>query len=93
MKRISITMLFFALAIFVKAQTKQSINIIFDGDSQTSLGIYPAKILELLGLNGYTGVRNINYAVSGQITSQMVNDVSSQVVPRYSSMILMTAPR
>jgi uncharacterized protein YjdB len=85
MKRITFTLLFFVLAIFVKAQTKPSVNIIFDGDSQTSLGFYPAKILELLALNGYISVRNVNYAVSGQITSQMVNDVSSQVVPRYSS--------
>jgi len=85
MKRISITMLFFALAIIVRAQSKPSVNIIFDGDSQTSEGIYPAKILELLGLNGYASVRNINYAVSGQTTSQMVNDVSSQVVSRFSS--------
>lgn len=85
MKRITITMLFFALAILVKAQTKPSVNIIFDGDSQTSQGIYPAKILELLGLNGYSSVRNISYAVSGQNTWQMSYDVSSQVVPRYSS--------
>jgi len=78
-------MLFFALAIFVKAQTKPSINIVFDGDSQTSQGTYPARILELLGLNGYTNVRSINYAVSGQNTWAMTYDVSSQVVPRYSS--------
>ncbi len=85
MKRIAITVLFFAFAIFVKAQTKPSVNIVFDGDSQTSLGIYPAKILELLGLNGYASVRNVNFAVSGQTTGQMVNDVSSQVLPRYSA--------
>jgi hypothetical protein len=85
MKRITITILLFALAILVKAQTKPSVNIIFDGDSQTIQGIYPAKILELLGLNGYTSVRNFNYAISGQNTWTMSYDVSSQVVPRFSS--------
>jgi len=78
-------MLFIALAIIVKAQTKPSVNIIFDGDSQTTQGTYPAKILELLGLNGFASVRSVNYAVSGQNTWSMSYDVTSQVVPRFSS--------
>ncbi|HLO58257.1 MAG TPA: LamG-like jellyroll fold domain-containing protein [Bacteroidales bacterium] len=63
----------------------QSLNIVFDGDSQTSSGTWPQKIIELLQSQGYTSVRYANFAVSGQTTFQMVSDVTSQVVPRYSS--------
>jgi lysophospholipase L1-like esterase len=82
MKKTILILLFALFNIFVKSQ---SINIVFDGDSQTSWGVWPSKIIELLQSSGYSNIRNINYAISGQTTSQMVNDVASQVVPRYNS--------
>jgi len=70
---------------YIFESSTSSINIVFDGDSQTSSDIWPAKIIELLRSEGYTDIRSANYAVSGQTTSQMVNDVTSQIVPRYNS--------
>lgn len=63
----------------------QSLNIVFDGDSQTSSGTWPLKILEMLQADNYSTIRYVNYAVWGQTTSQMVSDVSSQILPRYHS--------
>jgi uncharacterized protein YjdB len=86
MKKLTILLLFFTLATLAGAQnTKPSLNIVFDGDSQTELGTYPARILELLASAGYATVRSINYGVSGQTTSEMTRDVSSQIIPRYNS--------
>lgn len=61
-----------------------SINIIFDGDSQTRRGYYPNKIVELLKGNGFTNVVSTNIAVSGQNTLNMVSDASTQILPLYN---------
>jgi lysophospholipase L1-like esterase len=63
---------------------KPSINLIFDGDSQTKRGYYPLRIEELLKKDGYTSLATFNFGVSGQTTSQMVSDVATQVVPKYN---------
>ena len=84
MKKLTFLLLFFIFCISLSSQTP-SINIVFDGDSQTSFGAWPAKIVELLRSQNYTTISTVNYAVSGQTTSQMTNDVVSQVVPRYNA--------
>jgi lysophospholipase L1-like esterase len=81
MKRIISTILILS---FYLSVLPQSLNIVFDGDSQTSSGTWPQRIIELLQSRGYTSVRYANYAVWGQTTAQMVNDVTTEVVPRYS---------
>jgi len=62
-----------------------SINLIFDGDSQTKRGHYSAKTIELLKAAGYTNIVSSNFAVSGQNTNNMISDASVQVVPSFNS--------
>jgi lysophospholipase L1-like esterase len=62
-----------------------SINIIFDGDSQTKREYYPNKLIELLKGNGYSNVKSVNIAVSGQNTLNMISDVKTQILPKYNA--------
>lgn len=65
--------------------TLPSINLIFDGDSQTKRGHYPTKLIELLKAKGYKTIVSTNFAVAGQNTLNMVSDRTTQVVPSFNS--------
>lgn len=69
----------------VTTSANPSINLVFDGDSQTKRGYYPSKVLALLKANAYTNVTTVNFGVSGQTTFNMISDVATQVVPAKNS--------
>lgn len=69
----------------VTPETYPSINLIFDGDSQTKRGHYPAKTIELLKAKGYKNIITTNFAVAGQNTLAMITDGSAQVAPSFNS--------